>query len=303
MALTFTIREVDGVTVVKLDGRITLGEESNSLRIKLKDLINAGKRKIILNLSDVTFLDSAGLGTLVAAHHSAVGRGALLKLCHLGADFCEKLQITKLATVFDVFYTETDALGSFSTPPAYCLCPTCGQPSGPPLPRWSPWARWDEQTCGNPACGARFSIAHSQKPENVAPISKLSFPTYENEHIEIQPGSFFRCLIVGRLDLFASSALRKSWESIPKPKRVLVDLQRLSEVSEPGYAALATLLADQEDDARAVVSLEGLSPRQSAMFPQTPPFYRRSNEARAALGYASDTPKWLARVKVSPLSS
>ena len=79
MALKFTNREVDGVSVVALDGRIVLGEESNALRERVKALVAEGKKKIVLNMANVTFIDSAGLGTLVAAHHSAKSQGAALK--------------------------------------------------------------------------------------------------------------------------------------------------------------------------------------------------------------------------------
>ena len=114
MALKMTDREVDGVTVVALDGRIVLGEESNALREKVKGLLAAGKKKIVLNMDNITFIDSAGLGTLVAAHHSAKKEGASLRLCHLGSKFQEVLQITKLLTVFDVYKTEAEAVRSFS---------------------------------------------------------------------------------------------------------------------------------------------------------------------------------------------
>jgi anti-sigma B factor antagonist len=114
VALKMTTREVDGVTVVALDGRIVLGEESNALREKVKSLIAEGKKKIVLNMANVTFIDSAGLGTLVAAHHSAKSQGAALKLAHLGAKFQEVLQITKLLTVFDVYNTEAEAVASFA---------------------------------------------------------------------------------------------------------------------------------------------------------------------------------------------
>jgi anti-sigma B factor antagonist len=106
-------REVDGVSVLALDGRIVLGEESNALREKVKSLIAEGKKKIVLNMNNVTFIDSAGLGTLVALHHSAKTNGAQLKLCHLGNKFKEVLQITKLLTVFDVYDTEAAAVASF----------------------------------------------------------------------------------------------------------------------------------------------------------------------------------------------
>lgn len=108
-----TNREVDGVSVVALDGRIVLGEESNALREKVKSMIAEGKKKVVLNMGNITFIDSAGLGTLVAAHHSAKSQGASLKLAHLGSKFQEVLQITKLLTVFDVYGTEAEAVASF----------------------------------------------------------------------------------------------------------------------------------------------------------------------------------------------
>jgi anti-sigma B factor antagonist len=114
VALKMTNREVDGVAVVALDGRIVLGEESNALREKVKTLIAEGKKKVVLNMANITFIDSAGLGTLVAAHHSAKSQGAALKLAHLGAKFQEVLQITKLLTVFDVYNTEAEAVSSFA---------------------------------------------------------------------------------------------------------------------------------------------------------------------------------------------
>jgi anti-sigma B factor antagonist len=114
VALKMTNREVDGVSIVSMDGRIVLGEESNALREKIKSLIAEGKKKIVLNMDNITFIDSAGLGTLVAAHHSAKTQGAGLRLCHLGSKFQEVLQITKLLTVFEVFNTEAEAVASFT---------------------------------------------------------------------------------------------------------------------------------------------------------------------------------------------
>ena len=108
-----TNHEVNGVSVVALDGRIVLGEESNSLREKLKTLIAEGKKKIVLNVDKVKYIDSAGLGTLISGHISAQKQGATLRLCNLGSKFHEMLQITKLVTVFDVYDTEAAAVSSF----------------------------------------------------------------------------------------------------------------------------------------------------------------------------------------------
>ena len=115
MPVKMTNREVDGVSVVDLDGRIVLGEESNSLRQKLKGLIAEGKKKIVLNMANIKYIDSAGLGALVAAHLSAKNQGASVRLSNLGNKFHEVLQITKLLTVFDVYDTEAAAVSSFQS--------------------------------------------------------------------------------------------------------------------------------------------------------------------------------------------
>ena len=113
MAVQITNREVDGVTVVTLEGRIVLGEESHSLREKLKSLLAEGKKKIVLNVAAIKYIDSSGLGALVAAHYSAKTQNASMRLCNLGGKFYEVLQITKLLTVFDVYDSEAAAVNSF----------------------------------------------------------------------------------------------------------------------------------------------------------------------------------------------
>ena len=115
MALKITERVVDGVTVLALDGRIVLGDETNEFREKIKTLLAEGRKKILLNLDNVTLIDSTGLGTLVSAHHNASSRGAFLRLSNLGSKFQEVLQVTKLLTVFDVSPTEAEGVKSFSS--------------------------------------------------------------------------------------------------------------------------------------------------------------------------------------------
>jgi anti-sigma B factor antagonist len=114
MALKMMDSEVGGISVVALDGRIVLGEESQALRQRLKNLIAEGSKKIILNMDNIKYIDSAGLGILVAAHVCAKLQGASLILSNLGTKFQEILQITKLVTVFQVFNTEAAAVASFS---------------------------------------------------------------------------------------------------------------------------------------------------------------------------------------------
>jgi len=113
VALKITDRVVDGVAVEALEGRIVLGEESNALREKVKSLLAAGQKKIVLNMDNVTYIDSSGLGTLVASHTTSRSQGASLKISNLGSKFQEILQVTKLVTVFDVYPSEAAAIASF----------------------------------------------------------------------------------------------------------------------------------------------------------------------------------------------
>ena len=115
MSLRIANSEVDGVTVLELDGRIALGEESNSLREKLKGMATVGTKKIVLNVANIKYIDSTGLGTLVAANISAKTQGASVRLCHLGQKFHEIMQMTKLLTVFDVYDTQAAAVSSLVT--------------------------------------------------------------------------------------------------------------------------------------------------------------------------------------------
>jgi anti-sigma B factor antagonist len=113
MTVNITNKEISGVSIVALEGRIVLGEGSNSLRERVKSLLAEGKKKIVLNMAKVTYIDSAGLGMLVAAHVSAKNQGAAVHLSSLGYKFHDVLQLTRLVTVFGVYETEADAIRSF----------------------------------------------------------------------------------------------------------------------------------------------------------------------------------------------
>lgn len=112
MQVKLTVRSVDGVAVVDAAGRIVFGDESASLRDTVKRVISENKR-IVLNLADVTYIDSGGLGTLVALYTTARSAGGNIKLASLTKRVDDLLQVTKLLTVFEVYDTEKQALDSF----------------------------------------------------------------------------------------------------------------------------------------------------------------------------------------------
>ena len=114
MSMKVTTRQVDGVTILDLSGRITLGEGSVTLRDAVKDVLSKGSKNILLNLADVDYIDSSGLGELVSAYTTVKNQGGELKLLHLTTKVHDLLQITKLYTVFDVKEDEASAVSSFS---------------------------------------------------------------------------------------------------------------------------------------------------------------------------------------------
>ena len=114
MSLKESTRQVGIVTVIDLSGKIVLGDGSSLLRETVKDLASRGQKKILLNLADVSYIDSSGLGALVASFTTIKGQDGQIKLLNLTSKVHDLLQITKLLTVFDVFTDEATALKSFN---------------------------------------------------------------------------------------------------------------------------------------------------------------------------------------------
>ena len=114
MTMKASNRPVGGVTIVDLSGRITLGEGSVILRDTIRDLVSKGKNKILLNLADVTYIDSSGIGELVSAFTTVRNQSGELKLLKLTKKVHDLLQITKLYTVFDIKDDEATAVQAFT---------------------------------------------------------------------------------------------------------------------------------------------------------------------------------------------
>jgi anti-sigma B factor antagonist len=110
MSLVLKARRLDDVVILDLSGRITMGEGTLILRDQIQKLLNAGDRKFLLNLEDVNYIDSSGLGELVTSFTTVRNQGGLLKLLNLTRRVQDLLQITKLLTVFETFNSEAEAL-------------------------------------------------------------------------------------------------------------------------------------------------------------------------------------------------
>ena len=114
MSVKLTTRQVGDVTVIDAAGRITLGEGSSSFRDSIKELTSKGHKKVLLNLGDVSYIDSSGIGELVSGFTTVSNAGGQLKLLKLTKRIQDLLQITKLYTIFEVFDDEAAGLASFN---------------------------------------------------------------------------------------------------------------------------------------------------------------------------------------------
>jgi len=113
VSIKLSTRQVGDVSVVDVAGRITLGEGSSALRDTMRDMVGKSQKKILLNLGEVSYIDSSGIGELVSGFTTVTNSGGQLKLLNLNKRVKDLLQITKLYTVFDVHEDEAAAIRSF----------------------------------------------------------------------------------------------------------------------------------------------------------------------------------------------
>ena len=113
MEITIARRSIDDIKVLDCSGKIVLGQGTMTIRNMVRDILEAGGRKIILNLADVSYVDSSGIGELVSTFTTVTNAGGQLKLLHLTKKIEQLLAITKLLTVFQVFEDEQAAIASF----------------------------------------------------------------------------------------------------------------------------------------------------------------------------------------------
>jgi anti-sigma B factor antagonist len=107
-------RQAGDVNILDLKGKITIGSGDVALRNAIQEVINSGALKILINMADVSTIDSSGIGELVSAYTTATNRGAKLKLINLPAKVTDILTITQLITVFDVYDSEAEGIASFN---------------------------------------------------------------------------------------------------------------------------------------------------------------------------------------------
>jgi anti-sigma B factor antagonist len=289
MSLKIAERSVRDVTVLDISGRLTQGEESSAFRDVVRRLLAHGHNKILVNLFGVDYIDSTGLGTVFSSNTSVRNQGGSLKLLNLTKKVHDLLQVTKLYMVCEVFVDEDEAIKSFEFPRFRGRCPVCGNLV---LLVRREGGIWTPALCDK--CDAGFSVVAAAGVTEEVFITSLRIQTYMDEYLEILPGSPFTLNIIGRLDLFSSSAVTKAWGLLPSPRKVILDLGG-AEIDGDGLETLIALSTHTKDDEKLAVPLDSVF-RQTDIFPAGPPFYRSRAAALEALGSLRSPSRWPVRV-------
>jgi anti-sigma B factor antagonist len=288
MSLKISERSAGDVTILDCAGHLT---DTDPFHGTIQRLLALGKSRLLLNISELTYINSAGIGELVSAFTGAANHGGTVKLLNATKRVQDLLQITKLYTVFESFDSEEIALRSFHSKLLYCRCPVCGLRSGPPCFQNG---IWPPQTCTN--CDSQFHVEIFQGSAQHLRVEFVRIRSYQDEGFEVRHGPPHTIRLIGRLSLFSLSALQRAWRAVPAPRSFLFELQDATEIDGAAIERLKSSLHEQEESARVAVCLEGLPQGQISRFPKKPPFFGDRAGALIALGDVSDTPPWLTQI-------
>jgi anti-sigma B factor antagonist len=292
MSMKASQRVFDEVVVVDLSGRVTLGEGSVVLRDTVKWEVSRGKKLFVLNLGDVSYADSSGIGELVSATTLARRAGGDIRLLHLTKKVKELLQITKFYTIWDVFDDEQQAISSYSNPPRYCHCPICTHSRTSPPNEGA--GAWNPQNCA--VCGTRFLVEPVTDTDQRVAVKETEAVTYFGEVVRVVAGWPNRITVRGRLNLFTSFVLRRCFFAIPVPRYAIIAIDKEAEVDRGGYGALAQMITSLEDGDRAALAILESSHEAGQMLEDVP-VYRDEASAWAAIAGAK-VPAWSTPVSI-----
>jgi anti-sigma B factor antagonist len=247
-------RYIGDAVVLELVGRITLGEGHSFLRDRVRELSSGSEPIVILDLSGISYIDSAGIGELVSSFTFLANCKKKLLICHPLLKVTDLLQVTRLASLFQIFPSVEQALSNDRSPIRLFFCPVAG------CDTWTPASSDTRQVCMHCASEIDTPPDDTSGGGNARQErSRLRIPSYVGEYVSIVPGTPCVLQIPRRFDLFANNALEKALNTIGWNKSynsyqvaAIVDLSELQELSEPGTAALLQVDQPMADGNAAV---------------------------------------------------
>jgi anti-sigma B factor antagonist len=240
-------RLINDVTILQLIGKITIGGGDELLRSWVDRALAAGCRKLIVDMAGVPYIDSSGNGEMVRTFTVWKHSGGSLVFLRPTKRIVDLWSVTKLATVFDVYDDEIEALASFGAVTRTSICPVCQLHAGFGSQQES------HHTCAN--CQSELVLKRLTDESGTAWVAdEVTMPTYDGEAIVLRSEWPFVITIRGRLDLFTAEALQEVWRAVPRPRKIIVEIGPACRLrTAKGLAALAALCAPESDGGRTAV--------------------------------------------------
>lgn len=272
-------RLLHDVTVLDVKGSLTLSKGGhNALKDCLVSSLKAGRKIIVVNLAEVEYIDSTGLGLLVQAYATTNHLGARLYYSHPSERVYGVLQLTKLLNIFEVLSPE-DLIGHVADERLVASCPACEQDSWIPLragPEYQPCRR----------CGIQLKLSSwpsvPEGGEADVGCAILRSPTYDDEYVRLVIGTTQTITVERRLDLFASEVVTRVWHLLPPPRRVIFEVAQ-SQYTEAGLQPLLDLCAISDESNRGAIVITGVTDQSRHSLPQHPAIHDGSSGAESAL--------------------
>lgn len=248
-------RAIGDVTILDIKGNMTIGDDTR-LPLIIKGLVERGRRRVILSLGELDYVDSGGLGDLVGAFTALRRSGGELLLHSVGKRLEDIFAITKLGTVFSQLDTLDEVVAALGESPIFAQCPMCGGDV-----RY--FAAAEFQRCAT--CDTRFKLSLSSMAESSGEVVVLRLPSYDGEFIEVVRGVPWRISICGRLDLFSLETVEKAYRVLPNARHIILVIDR--KPSARGWdafqalvkqlpAAVAVAVINLKDDERKALASE-----------------------------------------------
>jgi anti-anti-sigma factor len=251
MSLKLTEYQVVGATVLALEGTMTIGAGDCVFRDAVRRVVDSGVDRLVLDWSQLRYVDSAGWGEIVSAHTTAKRRNVRFAIAGPSRTQLNHMHMTRLVGVLIVADTVEAALAELATPRNHRVrCPIDG------CNGWSPWMPHDAANYRCVTCSATFEAHRNTATATAdsAAVAWIKVTTYERESVH---ATFWADLPVlrlsGRLDLFSADLLERAWRSLPAPRHVLFDLSGATEASQPGVDIVSRLCAQTPDTSGVVL--------------------------------------------------
>lgn len=268
----------NAITILDIKDNLTFAENAGELNDAIDRLLLVGRKQIVLNLAEVSYIDSKGLQVITKAYMAVLRQGGRLLLSDPTQRINDLLRLTKLVEIFDVVQAE-EIVGVFSADHLAASCPICVPANWIALRAVSEY-----QSCAR--CGLELQLPSwplvAKGGEATVECAMFRSPTYDGEYVNLEIAEVQRIVFDKRVDVFASEVAERLWRLLPPPRRVVFGVGHQN-FTDDGLQTLLNLCAISTDDSRSVVAITGVDDKSRPDLPKHPAVHDGFEQARQAV--------------------